>query len=131
MDNFSVFLRTQHEPFLTPYFSPRTFHLFLACLQPNNELFDCLFEKSESGGLGLWWLADKMKLMTKYQKMQFLKWPLEADSKSESIPVRAYVKMSKLNKNIYGLVQIMVLVSVPNFPLHDQLYGGGSSNSVA
>lgn len=84
-----------------------------------------------SGGLGLGWLADKMKLIRKYQKMQFLKWPLEADSKSESIRIRAYVKMSKLNKNVYSLVQMMVSVSLPNFPLHDQQYGGETSNSVA
>ena len=39
--------------------------------------------------------------MQKCQKLQFFEWPLEAGSKSESIPIHLYVKMPNFTAEIY------------------------------
>ena len=55
----------------------------------------------------------KMKPMRKCQKPQFLKWPLEADSKK--ISIQPHVKMDRFTAEIN-------MFTAPNFPIHDNMY---------
>ena len=58
--------------------------------------------------------------MPKYQKLQFFEWPLEAGSKSESIPIHLHVKMSIFTAEInmfrawYMITVLGVIFSVTN-----------------